>query len=64
MCLSEVYREEDHALLMEHTARVETADGKVILTDLFGRKKEIGGKVLSVDLEKNIIILQTEDCGK
>ena len=64
MCLSNVYRASDNTLLMDNTARIEVKDGTVILRDLFGQVRRFPGRIASVDLEKNIVILQEEDCMK
>ena len=64
MCLSNIYRASDRKLLMDNTARIEVKDGTVILRDLFGRVLKVTGQIASVDLENNIVVLQTEDCEK
>ncbi|MBO4839104.1 MAG: CooT family nickel-binding protein [Lachnospiraceae bacterium] len=64
MCLSNIYRASDNQLLMDNTARIEVRDGTVILRDLFGRVLKVPGQIASVDLENNIVVLQTEDCEK
>ncbi|MBQ6074688.1 MAG: CooT family nickel-binding protein [Lachnospiraceae bacterium] len=64
MCLSNIYRASDNQLLMDNTARIEVQDGTVILRDLFGRVLKIPGQIASVDLENNVVVLQTEDCEK
>ena len=61
MCLSNVYRARDGALLMELAARIEEEGGEVILRDLFGQVKRIPGTIGSVDLENNIIKVRTQD---
>ena len=61
MCLSNVYRAQDNALLMELAAKIETRDGEVILKDLFGAVRKIPGTLQSVDLEKNIVLVRTQE---
>lgn len=62
MCLSNCYREADRQLLMENTAQIRTEGELVILRDLFGRTLRIPGNIASIDLEKNIVIVQTKVC--
>ncbi|MBO4871974.1 MAG: CooT family nickel-binding protein [Lachnospiraceae bacterium] len=62
MCLSNIYRASDNKLLMDNTAKIEVKDGVIILRDLFGRVLKVTGSIASVDLEKNEVILQTENC--
>ena len=64
MCLSNIYRASDNKLLMDNTARIEVQDGTVILRDLFGRVLKVPGHIASVDLENNVVVLQTENCEK
>ena len=47
---------------MDNTAKIEVKDGVIILRDLFGRVLRVTGSIASVDLEKNEVILQTENC--
>ncbi len=61
MCLSNVYRAQDNALLMELAAQIETTEKEVILRDLFGAVKRIPGCLQSVDLEKNIVLVRTQE---
>ena len=60
MCLSNIYRASDHALLMENTSKIRVEKDEVILVDLFGRTLHIKGTLDSVDLEKNEAVV---DCG-
>ena len=62
MCLSNIYRASDNKLLMDNTAKIEVKDGVIILRDLFGKVLKVTGSIASVDLEKNEVILQTENC--
>ena len=59
MCLSNIYRASDHALLMENTSKIRVEKDEVILVDLFGRTLHIKGTLDSVDLEKNEAVV---DC--
>ena len=62
MCLSTIYRAGDRRILMENTARIETEGDLVILRDLFGRTLRVPGKLVSIDLENNTVIVQTDVC--
>ncbi|MBQ4424153.1 MAG: CooT family nickel-binding protein [Lachnospiraceae bacterium] len=63
MCLSNVYRASDNALLMELAARVEEQGGEVILRDLFGQVRRFPGTIGSIDLENNIIKVRTQEAS-
>ena len=63
MCLSNVYRASDNALLMELAARVEEEGGEVILRDLFGQVRRFPGTIGSIDLENNIIKVRTQEAS-
>ena len=63
MCLSNVYRASDNALLMELAARVEEQGGEVILRDLFGQVRRVPGTIGSIDLENNIIKVRTQEAS-
>lgn len=61
MCLSNVYRASDRALIMELAAQIRQEAGEVIVRDLFGATKRIPGSVASVDLENNIVLIDTQE---
>ena len=61
MCLSNVYRASDRALIMELAAQIRQESGEVIVRDLFGAAKRIPGSVASVDLENNIVLIDTQE---
>lgn len=58
MCLSDVYTEDTHELLMTNTSRIRTEGGTIILTDLFGDTRRIEGELVSVDLEANEVVIR------
>lgn len=58
MCLSNVYSESDHELLMTNTSRLDVEDGVVRLRDLFGSVRVVSGSIVSSDFEKNEIIIR------
>ena len=61
MCLSNVYRASDRELIMELAAQIKSEQGVVIVRDLFGGAKRIPGVISSVDLENNIVLIQTQE---
>lgn len=60
MCLSSVYKNEQakENLLASDVASIETADGTVTLTDLFGRTLTVEGTLKRADLTGGVVILQ------
>lgn len=60
MCLSNVYKGEvkDENLLARNIADVRVQDGKIILTDLMGIRKEIDASIQKVDLMENYIVIE------
>ena len=61
MCLSNVYRASNRELIMELAAQIRQEAGEVIVRDLFGAAKRIPGSVASVDLENNIVLIDTQE---
>ena len=61
MCLSNVYRASDRELIMELAAQIRSENGYVTVRDLFGAAKRIPGSVASVDLENNVVLIQTQE---
>ena len=61
MCLSNVYRASDRELIMELAAQIRSEQGFVVVRDLFGGAKRIPGAIASVDLENNIVLIQTQE---
>lgn len=59
MCLSNVYKGEvkDENLLARNIADVRVQDGKIILTDLMGIRKEFDASIQKVDLMENYIVI-------
>ena len=60
MCLSNVYKNEQtkENLLASDVAAIETADGTVTLTDLFGSTIKVEGTLKRADLTGGVVILQ------
>lgn len=61
MCLSNVYRASDRELIMELAAQIRSEQGYVVVRDLFGGAKRIPGAIASVDLENNVVLIQTQE---
>ena len=61
MCLSNVYRASDRELIMELAAQIRPEAGYVTVRDLFGASRRIPGSVASVDLENNVVLIQTQE---
>ena len=63
MCLSSVYEMSggDKNLVCEYVSNIQTLDGEVIMTDIVGAETKIRGEVTSIDLVKNIIIVEAKD---
>jgi predicted RNA-binding protein len=59
MCLSTVYQGNTETKpIAEFVTEVKLENGIIALTDITGEQTEIQGEVKSVDLIKNIIIIQ------
>jgi len=61
MCLSNIYREQDHALLMDNTSRIDVDGDRIRLRDLFGDVREVRGTIVSADLEQNEVVIRCEE---
>lgn len=59
MCLSTAYKNdiEESNAIMENVMTVECLQGKVILTDLFGRKTEVEGSLKKASLTDGYVII-------
>lgn len=62
MCLSSAYETANgiDTLIAERVASVVVEGDSVRLTDLFGTQKVIPGVIKSIDLNKNIILIQPQ----
>ena len=62
MCLSNAYEvgEGTEKLLAERVANVVVDGGNVKLTDLFGGQIVVPGVIKSIDLNKNVILIQPQ----
>ncbi len=61
MCLSNVYSESDHSLLMSNTSRMDVSDDVIKMRDLFGSTREVKGSIVSTDFEKNEIVIRVKE---
>lgn len=59
MCLSNVYKGEvkEENLLARNVADVRVQDGRIILTDLMGIRREFDASIQQVDLMENYIVI-------
>lgn len=60
MCLSNVYRNElkEENLLAKNIADIRIEDGRIILTDLMGIRKEISAVIQKIDLLENYVLIK------
>jgi predicted RNA-binding protein len=58
MCLSTVYGDSAEEPLCEYVTRVSVSDGTVTLTNVTGNEVAVEGRIRSVDLIKNVIVLE------
>lgn len=62
MCLSAAYEvgAEGEKLLADKLTGVSVEDDKVRLTNLFGAQILVEGRLKSIDLEKNVILIEAK----
>ncbi len=60
MCLAMVYADEirQENLILSNVQRIDCESGQIVLTDLFGRRVTVEGRLLSVDLVGNTAVVQ------
>jgi predicted RNA-binding protein len=60
MCLAKAYigKKEEKGLLMEEIASIKVEDGKLLVTSLFGEKKEIAARIREIDFKSSDVILE------
>ena len=61
MCLSTVYKVQNGSqdIVCEHVSAISIGDGNVTLTDVMGQETIVEGIIASIDLMKNIILINT-----
>ena len=60
MCLSDAYElvDGEQKLILSRVQDISTEDGSVLLTNLMGIRTNVPGRIKSVDLLKNIILIE------
>ena len=61
MCLSDAYEllpDGEQKLVLSRVQDISTEDGSVLLTNLMGIRTKVPGRIKSVDLLKNIILIE------
>lgn len=60
MCLSDAFEVcgGERKPLMNYVSGISVDDGKVVLTDMLGAKKIVNGTLKSVDLTRNVILIE------
>lgn len=57
MCLARVYVENQPGPVMEEVSYMEIHGGMISIVNLFGEKKEIEGKLQSIDFEGSKVVI-------
>ncbi len=62
MCLSAAYEVKNgiDSLIVDKVTNVRVDGGNVILTDLLGRDSVVAGVLRSIDLNRNVIKIETD----
>lgn len=60
MCLAAAYRNEQtpENLICKFVSNIGFDNGKIVLTDILGENIAIEGKLSTVDLVKNVVVIQ------
>lgn len=63
MCLSTAFelRGEERQKICEHVSGIELTPGKIKLTDIMGGELEVAGRLQSIDLISNTILISAEN---
>ena len=63
MCLAKAYLKEngERSLLLEEVSLIEIEDRRIILSSLFGEKKEMEAEIKKIDFQNSSVILQKAD---
>lgn len=61
MCLAAAYKNQPEAdsLVCKSVSNIKVDGNKVILTDIMGEEIEIEGIVSTIDLVKNVVVIQS-----
>ena len=60
MCLAKVYvggQNKKEEMIMEEVTSVKVADGKLLVSTLFGEKKEIAARIKEIDFRASRLVL-------
>lgn len=62
MCLSDAYelRGDEKTLLLRYVSNLSAEGGHITLTDMMGARKTVEGTLKSVDLTKNVILIEAK----
>ena len=60
MCLAAAYKNEQtpENLIFKYVSNIGFDNGKIVLTDILGENIAIEGKLSTVDLVKNVVVIQ------
>ena len=60
MCVAAAYKNEQtpENLICKFVSNIGFDNGKIVLTDILGENIEIEGKLSTVDLVKNVVVIQ------
>lgn len=63
MCLAKAYLggKSEKELLAEEVTSIKVEDGRLMVTTLFGDKKEIAGRIREIDFRASRILLEKVD---
>jgi predicted RNA-binding protein len=61
MCLAKAYlgQNDNSELLLENVTSIKVENNRLVLTSLFGEKKEIAGSIREIDFRSSRVILET-----
>ena len=57
MCLATVYKESDDSVIFKNVSRIDVDGEKIILRDIMGDERIVGGRILMVDLANSVVKL-------
>ncbi|MEE0421419.1 MAG: CooT family nickel-binding protein [Lachnospiraceae bacterium] len=61
MCLATAYKSnQPDSIILEYVSKIEVKDGKVILTDVMGDRKEVEGTIEMADLTGGVVKINCE----
>ena len=60
MCLATVFKESDDSVIFKNVARIDVDGNQLILRDIMGDERVVGGSILMVDLANSIVKLKCD----